>query len=490
MICLRQRIKGAFEDDEGSALLLALIFIIIIAVGLGALLYMGDASIRTTLAVRDQSSTTYGVDGAVNGAINSLRHARDASGVLLGTAPAYATPVGTNNCPTSGMTIDGVSATVTCVGTNDSGLVSQDNTSNDPSYALLALETVTGTVPNGVLEKSNYTLTIGGKARSNNNIDLKNAVFWNVTGSVSTPSCLESASTNISATGGLNCADNATVFDPGYVTSTYDPLLTSTVTPAASQCISGATYFFPGWYTNVNQLNAAGPCASNGKAIFTTGVYFFNFSTGNPAHLWAPSFSQMIGGTPNAAGSAATDCLAGQPGVQWVFGGDSHMRLDNALNACPIISLTRQQIVLYGLPPRYTVTYTASNVESGCVANQSCYLLDASAASTQLVLRGTVYAPVGSFNVKLVTSSTQAIFGRGIICDDLTMDLTGGAGPLAGVIGTPPILGTSTKAGPRTVLFTATVGGKTKLKAIAQYDDTDSSNPGKQVTVTAWSYYR
>lgn len=485
MIGLRRHIARTLHDERGSALLLALIFIIIIAVGLGGLLYMGDASIRTTLAMRDQSSTTYAVDGAVNGAINSIRRASDANGVLLGTAPAY-NPQGTNNCPTTGMVIDGVSTTVTCVGTNSSGAFAADNQSNDPSYALLALESTTGTALNGVLEKSNYTLTIGGKVRANFNIDLKNAVFWNpVTGSVSTPSCLESASTNITATAGLNCHDNATVLDPGYVTSTYDPLLTTTVTPANPQCIAGSTNFYPGWYTKTSQLNAASGCSNTGPAIFTTGVYFFNFGPGS--HLWNPGFSQMIGGTPNAS---VTDCVSGQPGVQWIFGGDSQLKLTTALNACPIVSRTHQQIVLYGLPPRYSVTYTASAVESGCVLSQACFLLDASAPGTQLVLKGTVYAPVGSFNVKLVTSGTQAIFGRGIICDDLILDLTGGAGPLAGVIGTPPILGTQINAGPRTVLFTATVAGKTKLKAIAQYDDTDSANPGRQVTVTAWSFYR
>ncbi|MEA2592959.1 MAG: hypothetical protein QOD62_2790, partial [Actinomycetota bacterium] len=95
-------------DETGSALILALIFLAVLSVGAAAILALADTSIRATLAVRTQGSTSYSADGAVQAAVNNIRSARDANGNLIGVNGAYTTPTGGNNCPTLSLTVDGV----------------------------------------------------------------------------------------------------------------------------------------------------------------------------------------------------------------------------------------------------------------------------------------------------------------------------------------------------------------------------------------------
>ena len=73
MITLRLHLRKARDDEGSSALVLALIFLAILAVGMTALLVFADTSIRATVGLRSQEGNSYAADGAVNAAINAIR---------------------------------------------------------------------------------------------------------------------------------------------------------------------------------------------------------------------------------------------------------------------------------------------------------------------------------------------------------------------------------------------------------------------------------
>ncbi|MCW3036382.1 MAG: hypothetical protein JWM17_1694 [Actinobacteria bacterium] len=464
-------------DETGSALILALIFLAVLSVGAAAILALADTSIRATLAVRTQGSTSYSADGAVQAAVNSIRSARDANGNLIGVNGAYTTPTGGNNCPTLSLTVDGVASQVTCQPTDASGRGTPvNNANNDPQYAVLTMAT-SGT---GVFESSNNTISIGGDVFVNSSIDLKNSVTWNVTGAVKTNACLESAGPGTISTtppGGLNCAIGTPKTDPGIGTATYDPLVTAIATPAAKQCVGNATTFYPGTYSTVASLSAAGGCPADGVAVFTRGNYYFNYPG-----TWTDPYSRIIGGVPTGA-APGTDCDATQPGVQWVFGGTSAIvaAKEEIYLCAPALTAGRQQISLYGLTSRATSPFTPETAGTT--------LLDISGNGAKLLVRGTVYAPNANFSVKLQGGASNTMFNRGIIANSLSLDLTGGAAA-GGTIRVPPIVPMPASAN-RTVMFAVSNGGRTKAKAVVKFDDTTSpAIPGKQVTVQSWSVYR
>ena len=373
--------------------------------------------------------------------------------------------------------MDRVASQVTCQPTNTSGQVTLvNNPNNDPQYAVLMLAT-SGT---GIFESSNNTISVGGDVFVNSSIDLKNSVTWNVTGTVKTNACLESAGPGSIFTtppGGLNCAIGTTKTDPGIVTSTYDPLVTAITTPAAKQCIGNATTFYPGNYSTQASLSAASGCSPNGMAIFTPGNYYFNYPG-----AWNDPYSRIIGGVPTGA-APGTDCDATQPGVQWVFGGNSSIVASKkeVYLCAPALTAGRQQISLYGLTSRATGLFTPETAGTT--------LLDISGNGANLLVRGTVYAPNGNFSVKLQGGASNTIFNRGIIANSLSLDLTGGAAS-GGTIQVPPIVPIPVSAS-RTVIFTVSNGGQTRAKAIVQFDDTTTpAIPGKQVTVKSWSVSR
>jgi len=81
MICrFRTRRLGS---DEGSVLVMALVFLSLFGLLVAAVLTFADASLRATLSTRDQRGTVYNSDGAADGAINYVRPNRS-----LGLDPA------------------------------------------------------------------------------------------------------------------------------------------------------------------------------------------------------------------------------------------------------------------------------------------------------------------------------------------------------------------------------------------------------------------
>ena len=78
--------------DEGSALAIALVFLMIFGVYVGTVLQFASTGQRTAGTVRDEATDTYAGGGAIDGAINAIR-GTTGTGVDPGTAsPPAASP--------------------------------------------------------------------------------------------------------------------------------------------------------------------------------------------------------------------------------------------------------------------------------------------------------------------------------------------------------------------------------------------------------------
>jgi len=147
--------------------------------------------------------------------------------------------------------------------------------------------------------------------------------------------------------------------------------------------------FEPGWYADAGALSAVtdnckGPDGKGADFWFKPGLYYFDFrnagsvacADGSRAHQWcignSRSNARILGGTPVGPDGGIFDeahpdrfrfpqgCDDTRPGVQFVFGGDSGVRIvDGTFNLCagpPAGSpgqagYTRQQIAVYGIRP-------------------------------------------------------------------------------------------------------------------------------------------
>ena len=121
-------------SDTGSALAIALVFLMLFGVFVGVVLQFAATGQRTTLVVRDEAMRTYAGGGALDGAINQVR-----TTLTTGTAPA-----GPSTCFTlpSGLLDNPSAVTVTCQPRAGSGADLGGGTASQPDQAVLALSSV------------------------------------------------------------------------------------------------------------------------------------------------------------------------------------------------------------------------------------------------------------------------------------------------------------------------------------------------------------
>ena len=474
MITLRQR---CHRDEEGSALIFALILVSILGIGIAALLTFADTSIRATVGIRAQGANAYAADGAVQAAIQSIR-----TNASAGIDPQFTGNV--NNCTVPTVGVDGVTPSVTCIGMTNSGQPGAAvNSSNTPGYALVLLGTsVTET---GFSQASNNMLQVSGSVYDNSTISVSPGTL-RVSGTVqANGTCngqtIPPGSTgNIVASQGITCTASVPLFaDPGNGNSSWNSntLPTNTITTMPA-CSGGVATFVPGIYVDPTTLaSAINGC---GTSVFPPGTYYFNFpGDGTDAQLSLSHKANIIGGTLAAGGNT---CDGTEAGVQFIFGGASHIAATNStiiLCATPPTP-TQQSIVIYGL--------TGAG-QSGCVVQVGgCALLGTSGVQTDLTVTGTVYAPQDLLSLNITNRSPEIAY-RGVLARALAIQSTASAPVGAPNIEVPTIQG-SAVATNRKVLFTATINAQTKVLAVAVYDDSDPLKPGKSVTVTSWSVNR
>ena len=111
---------GRLRDEDGVALVLALAFLTFFGLVIAAILGFAEASVRATEGLREQRDIVYAADGAMDGAIQYARTAagRDAGVGAFGTQPTCSWE-GCIPCITYSATLNGKTATVTCVSTGE-----------------------------------------------------------------------------------------------------------------------------------------------------------------------------------------------------------------------------------------------------------------------------------------------------------------------------------------------------------------------------------
>jgi hypothetical protein len=338
-------------DQQGSALIIALLFITTFSVIVAALLSFSEVGLRAATTLKNQRDASYAADGAVDAAIN-----RYSGG---GACDDYAAPA-----------VNGQSTIVRCAANGAAGNTKPENTllslGSDPSEGT---RTTTGMRVFGNID-SNSTVTAGGTLL----VQGKVSAVGTCTGPIQTAPPVP-----------LQCAvppvpGAAAAKDPDYAkAATVVPPLQAV--PACGALVT----LVPGYYDDAAALTAlTGGGCPNATVWLQPGDYYldFSFRSGGDA-TWTvddPTVT-VVGGTPRdpaapppahpaVPGSCRTDTdAAPNDGVQVVMGGQSHLTVDRGkVELCARPSTTDQEIALYGLPPdrpSHTLVPTALGVVSG-----------------------------------------------------------------------------------------------------------------------------
>ena len=367
------------HDDSGAALPLVLVLVTVVAVVLGAVLSFAETSVRTTVNLRDQASSAYTADGALQAAINEIRNSgfTGAPGQhCFGTSDTLTLPsfTGTDSAAVS-CTADPAKVLIQCPSLS---------TCNRPGNAILTLgkggeDGVTITQPTG------SSFRVHGIVYSNSTINVVNGSLDTNTAVYARGGCtgtIRSTPAPACGYGGSSLGD-----DPGYA-----PALTS-VPPR--QALPGCTAagsvvtFEPGYYDDAAGLSAMMSSSSKCKDStwwFKPGTYYFDFHNSSAVRppslpggddVWTVDNGFLVAGTPvDAAGRAVArpSVPAAIPGacdnpiddakalgVQFVFGGDSRLAVKaGQAEICGTYSGTKPPVALYGLTSGAEAPVTAT----------------------------------------------------------------------------------------------------------------------------------
>jgi hypothetical protein len=386
-----RRRRFAAQGDDGAVLILALVIVTTVALVTGAVLTRGDGSLRATVALRSAAATTYAGDAAADVAINDLRRgygfssnpAESGFNNSLDGYGCFGNKVGLGGTdtltlpsfyPGAGPT-DTTSAVVQCAAESGTGMESSPvpiNSKNTPGAAIL---------------------TLGGPLTTTDPLKVHGGVFSNST--IIGPVSLDAgdawangacAQTTVAATAKKQCNTGQTIPDPGVDPATADRYVSdlggtvpSLMTPPTT-CTNGVAVFKPGYYDNAATVTAATNLCS--VAWFEPGPYYFDFhndscanvcpsnlygSGGTSSNVWRISGATVVGGTPTDADGHVLDrpptnptmpgaCQSpitdtGAEGVQFVFGGNSQVYLDqnSRVELCGSYHADRPPIEMYGL---------------------------------------------------------------------------------------------------------------------------------------------
>ena len=344
---MRRLRKVRHSEDGGSALAIALTFLMVFGLIIGIVLQFATTGQRTTLTVREEATTTYAGGGALDGAINKVR-----STLTSGVAPSGATscfnlPAGLLGNPTA---ID-----VTCQPRATSGAPLSGSTGSQPGFAVTALSATAG---EGVSVTSGTT-TLQGGAAVNGALTVASGATLDSTGyPVGAGTCPAAGSGAVLD----SCTPAGAVPDPLYPPPS--PAMAVQQDALLPACGPATIPLQPGIYRSASALQAVLNC--NGATIvLASGTYFFDFQdagTGTHELVFngaAPRNSILVGGV-----LSGTSCLPGSRGVDLAFGGDSRLRVQSGkVDLCalvPLINTTEQHIVLRGLKAKTDVATSST----------------------------------------------------------------------------------------------------------------------------------
>jgi hypothetical protein len=509
--------KSRATNDSGAALVLVLILVTVLSLGLLAVISLSTTSIRTTVALRSQASSSYAADAAAQILIDQIR--RDQ---FTCTDPS-ATKDLPNFYPASG-TAPGASAAVRCT-PDPNGGGGSGGANASPGSAILTLGTssepglsVNSNQPNQSVKVhggifSNSTINLGNNKSDLENTATKSYVYamgnCTLNGSkiISNPAAVCNYSAQPQSAFDRRGKDPATVANHG---ASFDPPPApsgGSVTPPA--CTNTQIYELqPGLYTNANQLNELTDTQKCTGSIFhlNPGRYYFNFSAPGTSHEWRISSGYLVGGTasstldlkkpPKVPGSCVAPGTAGattSSGIQLIFGGDSRMSYANdaSLEFCASNSPSGPPIAIHGLKQ----AVGSVPAQSGCV-NQTPYpttgcavLSSDNSPKTAFTIQGTTYTPRSMIDITLNNNTVQ-VFRWGLITRGLVLNSTGSTGSLNNPVIDVPANAPAPFALPNIVyleVFVCPGAGTCPASGTVQLRAKVLVNPDQTVKILSWS---
>lgn len=416
---LRQ-LQGGVAEDRGAALLLVLVIVTVISLGGAALLSFSDASIATTVALRDQAGNAFNADSAAQVAINSLSTGYGFTSPALFNNAYNTTCFGPNissgtlNLPgfypaTSGNGTAPGSASVDCSAdpaTGVNGTVVPITGSNRPGQAILTLGR---SAEDGINIKalSANPFSVKGAVKSNSNINVVSGTLQSTAAVTAFGAC----SGTIFSTPTKLCNTNTPLADPNYASeatlgtpANAVPIYQAVPANISASCPSNVVAFNPGYYDDAISLTALmtgnGTCGGS-TWWFKPGTYYFDFhnntndsdvykgsgtANSTSADQWAITRGHLVAGTPTdsngnvIASPGASPTMPGSCqnpiksasalGVQFIFGGDSQLALGGSADGeiCGTYNATRPPIGVFGLKSGTATTTTATGPGLGAGA--------------------------------------------------------------------------------------------------------------------------
>jgi hypothetical protein len=429
--------RPARRDDGGAALILALIFITVVAVVISVVLSFADTNLRVTVAAtRPQATAAANADGAAQVAVNALRKSVYNSATGQHCFADGAGNLTQDNLALSNFPSAGSSAYVSCSPDPASGTVVPINSHNKPGSAIL---TLSNAASNPGEDGINVSVSGGGTLRVHGGI-FSNSTINASAGSITTDTWVRARG---ACSGPISSPDKICSYagadvraaDPNY------PAPTAAATPRSVPACNGhnkLVEFQPGLYTDANGLSSMMRSSGCKDSIwhFNPGTYYFDFSSAS--HVWTIDTGWLVGGTPSTplvAGTAPTipgSCVSPilsttAQGVQFVFGGDSRLSISHAqVELCGTWGLNSPPIAVYGLK----AAVGAVHAQSGCVVaspypSTGCaMILSDNSPNSEFYVQGTTYAPNAAIDLSL-NNETGQVFKFGVIARTLRLNMTG-----------------------------------------------------------------
>jgi hypothetical protein len=355
------------HEEDGSALILALVIVTAVGILMATALSFAGTTLGNTPALRNVRNQSYYAQGAVDGAINSIRGSSVAGSTVNGApCPTYTPPVlaAGQDSGADGST----QFQVTC-----QGLASgSEPGAHAPVFAIETLSSA----DDSLNQSGNKTVIVDGGVYSAGGISTGSMM---VNGSVYAVKSCSGVTTSDPL--GLHCNQVPAVGgDPHYAPAIASAsALASFITtvgadPAVTCDNSHVAKFSPGYYSEqplTLLADSTDPdCAGQSAWWFQPGFYYFDFTNAAANSTWNVG-ADIVGGTPKSGttwtsdgvvpwGSACDSSLNADstpvsPGVQFIFGGTSSMSFGNndQMELCgPSQSQnpgSPQSIALYGL---------------------------------------------------------------------------------------------------------------------------------------------
>jgi len=515
---MTRKARVRLGDDSGASLVIALLFVTVVALVIGAVLSIADSNFRATVALRNQSAQAAAADGAAQLAIDALRHGtyNGQGGACFGSGAGASNTLDLSGfaAATSPMT-----ATVTCQDDDTKSFF--DDVSNAPGRSLLTL----GGAADGIYLDINgaggdKVYLVSGKVHSNSNI----RVFKGILKAGSTSSVS-------GCTGGTAiqpaCTTAATVADPDYKVpdiATYPT--TKAADPTPSTCSSGGgsnkrVTFSPGRYSTVSVLNDITNKGNCTIFYFKPGVYYFNYSG-----TWTVGKGTLFAGSPKidppsntAAPTIGNSCYSpippdpkpagwdddvAHPGAQFVFGGSAKMDVTNGSG----IEICGRNVTADGSGPPIAIYGLKQTLNAGTgdevLAQSPCGPVITTCATLHtdknsdlpFYVQGTTYLPYGALNLEFKKDATT-YFRYGVVANYFRASGPGNSAPTTPAIDVP----TRTPQPARTVVYLtvrlcpnggACGAGAVRLRAkVAIGDPNGQATMGKrEISVLNWSVQR